>query len=229
MLDVSKIIQHNLPTTNYLQDEFAKKQIFIHHTAGASSASNVIDGWKTRTDHVCTAFVIAGKSSSATAGYKDGDIYQAFPSKNWGYHLGLKQDVFTKAGVPYISLDKYSIAIEMCNWGALTPDSGGKFRNYVGGFVDPADAIKLDTPYKGSQYYHKYSDAQLASLSDLLVYLCNKYTIPKTYHADMFDISKNALTQVPGIWTHTSVRTDKLDCSPQPNLIKLLQGLASIA
>lgn len=227
MLDVSKIIQHNLATNFYYTEEIPKKQIFIHHTAGASSASNVIDGWKTRTDHVCTAFVIAGKPSTATSGYKDGDIYQAFPSKCWAYHLGLKQSVFTAAGVPYIPLDKASIAIEICNWGALTQDASGQYKNYVGGTVPAADVIKLATPYKGSLFYHQYSDAQLAALGDLLAYLCGKYNIPRTFNADMFDISKKALTQTPGIWTHTSVRTDKFDCSPQPKLIQMLQNLAT--
>jgi hypothetical protein len=228
MLDISKIIQENLPAANYYQEEIPKKQIFIHHTAGASNAKNVIGGWKTRTDHVCTAFVIAGKPPTATSGFNDGDIYQAFSSKHWGYHLGLKKEVFAANGVPYISLDKGSIAIEICNWGALTLKGDGNYYHYLDKTVPADEVVKLDTPYRGSQYYHKYTDAQLASLKDLLVYLCDKYTIPKTYHADMWDISKNALTATPGIWTHTSVRTDKVDCSPQPNLVSLLQGLASM-
>jgi hypothetical protein len=225
MLDIKKIIQENLPAANYYQEIIPKKQIFIHHTAGAANAKNVIAGWKTRTDHVGTAFVIAGKPSSATSGYKDGDIYQAFSSKHWGYHLGLKKDVFTEQGVPYMPLDKSSIAIEICNWGALTPQANGTLKQYTGGTVPAAEAVTLNPPYRGSAIYHAYTDAQLASLKDLLIYLCDKYSIPKTFNADMFDISKKALTGTPGIWTHTSVRKDKVDCSPQPKLLELLKNL----
>lgn len=227
MLDISKIIQEPLPAANYYQDVITKKQIFIHHTAGASNAKNVIGGWKTRTDRVATAFVIAGKPSSATSGFKDGDIYQAFSSKHWAYHLGLKKDVFTEMGVPYLPLDKASIGIEICNWGALTLKADGKYYHYLDKTVPADEVVKLDAPYRGSQYYHKYTDAQLASVKDLLVYLCDKYQIPKTFNADMFDISKNALIAAPGIWTHTSVRKDKVDCSPQPNLLAMLKGLGA--
>ncbi|MDQ3111073.1 MAG: N-acetylmuramoyl-L-alanine amidase [Bacteroidota bacterium] len=225
MLDITKIIQEKLPAANYYQEEIQKKQIFIHHTAGGSNAKNVIGGWKTRTDHVSTAFVIAGKPSSATSGYKDGDIYQAFSSKYWGYHLGLKKEVFAEQGVPYLPLDKSSIAIEICNWGALTKAADGTFKQYLGGAVPAAEAVTLNPAYKGSAAYHAYTDAQLASLKDLLVYLCGKYSIPKTFNAEMFDISKKALTGTPGIWTHTSVRKDKVDCSPQPKLLDVLKSL----
>ncbi len=223
MLDIGKIIQQKLPANCYFQEEIPKTQIFIHHTAGGSNAANVINGWKTRTDRVSTAFVIAGKPASATSGYNDGDIYQAFPSKHWGYHLGLKKAVFTEQGVPYKPLDKTSVAIEICNWGAVTPKNG-KYETYIpNAFVPEADVLPLD--YKGKTHYHLYTDAQLAALKDLLVYLCEKYNIPKTYNAGMFDISKDALTGTPGIWTHTSVRKDKVDCSPQPKLLEVLKSL----
>jgi hypothetical protein len=225
MLDISRIIQYNLPSANYYQEEVPKKQIYIHHTAGASNPVPVIEGWKARTDHVCTAFVIAGKGPLG-AGWKDGTIYQAFSSKYWGYHLGLKKKVFADAGVPYLPLDKSAVAIEICSWGALTLKPDGKYYHYLGKTVPAEEVIRLEEPYRGSNYYHRYTDAQLASLNDLLVYLCNKFTIPKTFHPDMFDISRNALTGVPGIWTHTSVRTDKVDCAPQPNLVRLLKSLS---
>ena len=38
----------------------------------------------------------------------------------------------------------------------------------------------------------------------------------------MWDISENALSGQPGIFTHTSVRSDKTDCHPQPELVRML-------
>lgn len=227
MLDISKIIQQPLPEKNYFQDLITKKQIFIHHTAGASNPQPVISGWEKRTDRVATAFVIAGKPTSSTSTYTDGQIFQTFSSKFWGYHLGLKKSVFTSLGVPYLPLDKASIGIEICNWGALTLKADGKYYHYLGKTVPPEEVVKLNSAYRGSHYYHKYTAAQIASLKDLLIYLCDKFQIPKTYNADMFEISKPALTATPGIWTHTSVRKDKVDCSPQPDLIAMLKTLGA--
>lgn len=40
-----------------------------------------------------------------------------------------------------------------------------------------------------------------------------------------FDVNKEALNGLPGIWTHVNVRADKFDCSPQPELIAMLKSL----
>lgn len=225
-LDVSKIIQDNLPNTCYSEEVVPKSQIYLHHTAGGANPHNVISGWKTRTDKVSTAFIIAGKPKS-TEKFKEGDIIQAFSSKCWGYHLGLKKAIFEKNGLPYKALDKSSIAVEICNWGFLTKEADGTFKNYVGGVVPSDEVVTYTTAYRGHLYYHKYSDAQLLALRDLLIYLCDKYIISKVYNPDMFDISKNALSGKNGIYSHTSVREagEKQDLNPQPNLVKMLQNI----
>jgi hypothetical protein len=43
----------------------------------------------------------------------------------------------------------------------------------------------------------------------------------------MWDVSKNALSGKPGIYTHVSYRKDKSDCVPQPELITALQSLST--
>ncbi|MEQ8330025.1 MAG: N-acetylmuramoyl-L-alanine amidase [Longimicrobiales bacterium] len=40
-----------------------------------------------------------------------------------------------------------------------------------------------------------------------------------------FEYDDDALAGKPGVWTHTNVRKDKTDCSPQPKLIKMLKSL----
>jgi len=226
MLDIGKIIQRPLPETNYFKEIHTKSQIFIHHTAGSANPFNVVTGWKARTDKVATAFIIAGKPSKETDGYKDGDIVQCFSSKYWAYHLGLKSDVFKKMGVPYKSLDKTSIGIEICNWGWVMKQPDGTFKNYVNGTVPSDEVVDLGTEYRNKRYYHKYTDAQLQATKDLLEYLCKEYNIPKTYYDNMFDVNKDCLSDKSGIWTHTSVRYDKWDCSPQPNLKSFLKSLS---
>lgn len=228
-LDVNSLIQYKLTDNQYFKEEHPKTQAFVHHTAGNPNPYNVIDFWNSNPDKIDTAFVIGGNPATVknkTKNWVDGEILQAFSSKFWGYHLGLKQEVFTKAGVPYKPLDKTSIGIEICSWGQLQYKDG-KYINYVGGEVQPNEVVVYDTPFRGYKFYHRYTDAQIESTIKLLKYLCEKFNIPKTYDPAIWDINKKALAGDPGIYTHVSVRTDKFDCHPQAELIQGLKALAT--
>lgn len=218
-----QVTQHKLLDTQYYQEEHVKSQVFIHHTAGGPSAANTILGWAKTTDRIATSYVISGVSLLDTS-IKDGEILQCFSEKYFAYHLGLKSNIFTKYGLPYKALDKTSIGIELCNWGYLTKVKD-TFKNYVGGIVPVDQVVKLDSPYKNYEYYHKYSDAQLLSLRELLIHLCDTYKIPKKFNDGMFEVNQACLNGSPGIWTHTSCRADKYDCFPQLTLIKMLKTL----
>jgi N-acetyl-anhydromuramyl-L-alanine amidase AmpD len=219
MLNISKIIQRNLPESNYFKVACDKKIICVHHTAGNSNPLAVVDDWKNRTDHVATAFIIGGKPKAGDKTFVDGDIVQAFSSKYYAYHLGLK----TNMNVP---IAKSSIGIELCNFGWLTKKADGKYYTYVNSVVPAEEVIELDKEYRGYKYWHKYTDGQLLSLRDLLIYLCDKYNIPKKYQGDeIFDLNQRALNGESGIWSHTSFRSDKFDISPQPSIKRILSTL----
>ena len=224
LLDLSKIKQVPLSEGQYVNEVTKKVQIVLHHTAGNSSAPGVIKMWD-RDDRgrIATCVVISGKGLSKDT--YDGQIAQAFSSKKWAYHLGIKPDVFRAMGVPYQQLDKVTIGIEICNWGSLTLKNG-KYYNYVNREV-PADQVcTLEKPYKGHKHYHAYTDAQIESVRQLLVYWNKIYKIPLTYNeSDMWNVSKNALSAVPGVYTHNSYRKDKSDISPQPKIITMLKSL----
>ena len=92
-LDTSKIKQIPLSATQYVKVATEKKQIVLHHTAGNSSGPGTIRMWENDSrGRIATCVVISGKGASKDT--YDGEICQAFSSKYWGYHLGLKQDVF---------------------------------------------------------------------------------------------------------------------------------------
>lgn len=223
---LSKIKQVPLPESQYIKEETKKVQIVLHHTAGNSSAPATIKMWNADDrGRIATCVVISGKGVSADS--VDGEICQAFSSKYWGYHLGIKPDVFRSVGVPYQRLDKLAIGIEICNWGPLTK-KGDKFFNYVNREV-PADQVcELEKPYKGYKYYHAYTDAQIESVKQLLLYWNKIYGIPLDYNlTDMWNVSVNALKGVPGVYTHNSYRKDKSDISPQPKMIAMLKSLKS--
>lgn len=222
-LDLTKIKQLPLKETEYFKDVNDKKQIVLHHTAGNSSGVNVVNSWNNdKRGRIATFCVISGAGSSNT---KDGEIVQAFSSKYWAYHLGIKSEVFLSKGLKHQILDKTSIGIEVCNWGPLE-EINGKFYNYVDGEVNAADVCTLDEPYKGFKHWHAYTDAQIESLIQLLKYLSETYNIPLKYSYDeFFKVSTTALKGLPGLYTHNSYRKDKTDVYPSPKLILALKGL----
>jgi hypothetical protein len=224
-LDLKKIKQVPLSESQYIKSDIKKLQIVLHHTAGNSSGPGVIKMWNTdNRGRIATCVTISGKGISKDT--YDGEICQAFSSKYWAYHLGIKPDVFRANGLPYKSLDPLSIGIEICNWGPLTLKDG-KYYNYVNREVPIDQVCKLDRPYKGHLYYHAYTDAQIESVKQLLVYWNKIWDIPLTYNEkDMWEVSKNALSAVPGLYTHNSYRKDKSDISPQPKMIEMLKSLS---
>lgn len=215
------IKQVAFPITQYFQELHPKKQIYIHHTAGNASGEAVFAGWASNTERIATCVSISGKGKNTV----DGQIVQGFSSKFWAYHLGLKQDVFTKAGVKYQSLDKISIGIEICNWGQLTLKDG-KFINYVNREVPADEVCTLEKPYKGYKYYHNYTDAQIESVKELLLLWKETYKIPLSYNEDIWDITPRALKGEAGVFTHNSVRKDKVDIYPHPKMIEMLKSLS---
>lgn len=224
-IDLNEIVQYKLHEDQYLKEETPKFQIFIHHTAGNPDPFNAIDFWNSNPTRVGTAFIIGGEPKGGNDRWHDGAIVQAFSSKFWCYHLGLQESLFKKYGVTYKALDKNSIGIEINNWGGLQLKDG-KYITYVGTVVDPSEVVEYATPFRGYKYYQKYTDKQIENTIRLVKYLCEKFNISKAYNEDMWDISGRALSGVNGIWTHVSVRADKSDCSPQPELIEALKALS---
>jgi hypothetical protein len=212
--------QIKFPDSQYFREEFEKTQIFLHHTAGNPSGQGTFEWWASNPERIGTCVAISGK------GYNDGEIVQGFSSKYWAYHLGLKTQIFTAHGLPYRAIDKFSIGIEICNWGQLTKKADGKYYNYVNGVVPADEVIELATPFKGYTYFHNYTDAQIQSVKDLLLLWKDKYNIPLKYNEDIWDVTSRALKGEPGVYTHNSVRTDKVDIYPHPKMIAMLKSLS---
>ena len=223
VLDISKIKQVPLNKGEFLTTLVKKVQATVHHTAGGPSGVNTVGGWnKDKRGPIATPFTISGPGARNSY---DGEIIQAFSSKYWAYHLGVKTEVFKARGLKWKNLDALAIGIEICNWGGLDYENG-KFLNYVDGVVNPKDVITLDQPFKGYTHFHKYSDAQIESLRQLLVYLGETYGIDLTYSYDqMFKVSEKALKGENGLFTHNSYRKDKIDIYPCPRMIAMFETL----
>lgn len=205
---------NHLDPEQYIKQIFSKDKIFIHHTISGPDAKNVINCWNNNTHKISTAFVISGK------GEYDGNIYESYNPDYWSYHLGVKG---TK-GV----LDRHSIGIELCSWGQLNK-KGEKYYNTYGVEVPVDEVYCLNQEWREQTYYHAYTENQLKSLEGLLRWIIKSYKIPiqniefdKNWVEYNEDIVKS---KIPGIWTHSSVRKDKLDIYPDHRLFDLLNKL----
>lgn len=219
-----KITQYTFNKAQYLQDEYKKTQIYLHHTAGNANPYGVYKDWEKNEERVATCMVVGGKNTPDNSSWVDGEIIQGFASKHWAFHLGLKESTFDKYNIKYQSLDRISIGIEICNWGQLTLKEG-KYYNYVNKEVPKEEVVELTNPHRGFKYYHAYTDAQIDAVEEILRILKVKFNIPIKYNPDIWDITTRALKGEPGVYTHNSVRTDKVDVSPQPKLIDMLKSL----
>lgn len=205
-LNISQIIQLNLPSSQYYRVKHVKNQIVLHHTAGGPTAESVLAWWKRTPARIATAFIIDRK----------GVIYQCFHSSYWAHHLGTKLKNNTL-------LNQQSIGIELCCWGGLT-EHGDEFYSYTGTEIPKDEIVSYPQKFRGYYHFQCYTHEQLESLQSLVVYLCEKYKIPKFLAFDKWDTSKRATSGKPGIFTHINYRKDKSDCHPQIDLItKLLE------
>ncbi|MCS6834156.1 MAG: N-acetylmuramoyl-L-alanine amidase, partial [Flammeovirgaceae bacterium] len=185
--------------------------------------------WKQTEFRVASCVIIAGKPYPGDTSFKDGDIFQCFPAKYWALHLATHAPT-NKIPLVYKNiehtrtLEKHSISIVLCNAGWLTWENG-RFYSSFRTVIPEEEVVEYLDKYRGKRFFHKYTHAQIESLRQLLVFLCEHFGIPKTYKTDMWNISRNALEGNPGIYTHASVRSDVFDCHPQPELVRMLREL----
>lgn len=199
---MSTIIKaHELLNDNQFYLEAQKKtQICVHHTAGGDAKSS-ISWWNEKPDHISTPYLIE----------RDGTILEVFDPKYWAYALGLTNGT---------AIEKKTIHIELCNWGGLSM-VGGKFYRGVGKSMKEIPASKVVTyknAHRGFKYFEKYTDAQIKSLIFLIDDLVKRFSIK------ISDVEKFWYfgAQTKGLISHTTVRKDKSDIHPQPELIKAI-------
>lgn len=189
-----------LAANQYFGNKQKKTHIFLHHTAGGSAAS-AVNSWASNKERVATAFIIE----------RDGTIYNTFDPSHWAYHLGLRG---------FKSLEQASIGIEIVSFGNLKPTEHGTLHTWTGRQVSAIDIHNI--PYRTYKYWQRYTDQQLSAVKQLVPHLCKLYNIPCRVDLGRFFDYNNPATLPPGIWSHSSVRADKVDVFPQPELYTLL-------
>jgi len=221
---------HYLNVNEYHTEDVTPTQIYLHHTAGNANPIATVKWWNQAPAKIATHFIIGGKQNlkNNINSEKDGQIVQCMDLRTqWASHLGVGSNLFKEFKLPYRNLDKRSVGIEICNWGQLTYDKNEKrFENYVGGVVPNEEVITLSKEHRGFKHWHTYTDAQIASTKELLGALCEELKIPTGYKGDsVFGLYLDAYKGVGGIYTHCSVRKDKADVYPHPQLVEMLKSL----
>jgi N-acetyl-anhydromuramyl-L-alanine amidase AmpD len=208
-----------------------RKQIFLHHTSGWNDPYATIRSWETdNRGKIGTHFVIGGINLKTNDSKFDGTIVKCIPDDFFAWHLGST----SKDGINF-EMHKTSIGIEICNFGYLT-QKNGKFYTYTNQEVPSKYVEDLGFKFRGYQYWHKYTQKQIDSLQSVLHMLSKKYNIDlgkglkerlnKLTPAQAFDYSKDATAgKLIGILSHTNVRADKTDVSPQAALVEMLKNL----
>ena len=217
------IDEYHLPKGEYLNGKYKNDYIILHHTAGGANPRSVVDYWgEDSLGKVATEFVIGGQNCKTGNTKYDGQIVRAFPEGCQAYHIGA-------SGSSY--MNTHSVGIELCNFGYIQ-----KGKTYTGVKVNPEQIISLSAPFKGNLLWHKYSDEQILALKELLLYISERDNID--LHEGLyewikeegaikaFDFHIDAYNgKVKGLLTHTNIRKDKFDCSPQSNLIDMIMSL----
>tara|TARA_R110000803_G_scaffold104861_2_gene173071 strand:+ start:859 stop:1740 length:882 start_codon:yes stop_codon:yes gene_type:complete len=216
------INKHYLPKGEYKEGDIKPEYLFLHHTAGWNNPYKTIDSWgRDSRGQIATEFVVGGQSIRGNDNMYDGEVVQAFPEGNYGWHLG-------KNGNSTMHVN--SVGIETNNFGYIV---NGK--TYAGQVVAEDQIIELDQPFRGYKIWHKYSEPQIESLRKLIIYIADRDSIDvraglpalvKQCGAKAFDFNEDAYYgKVKGLWTHTNTRKDKFDMSPQPELLEMLINL----
>ena len=212
---LKKIVQ--LPFEDYIKSQHEKTQIVLHHTVSGGSAKAVARYWDGVPGRIATCIIID----------KKGIPHQLFSSRYWAGHVGGKSTMnkeFKKFNLPYRNCSKTSIGVELVSWGGLKKIDGKLYTCY-GNELKDENISHFKEAYRGYNYFDSYTKAQLDTLRDLLLYWNNIYNIPIDYKEDMWDVSERALDNTPGVWSHTSFRSDKSDLQPQDTLIQMLKSL----
>lgn len=219
-----------LDTDEYVRDygKIEPRWFFLHHTAGSNNPYRTIRNWNNDDrGRVATQWCIGGQDKSGNKEV-DGQVVECFPNNYLGWHLG-------KVG--RFEMSKMSSAVEINNYGYLEK-KGDKYYNAYGSEMPASQVCDLGYKFKGKQYWHNYTEAQLIATEKLLKHVKEIYpSIPiekglpellknGVHPAEAFDFNEDAYNgKIEGTWTHTNVRKGKMDCYPHPRLVEILKSL----
>jgi len=218
------IHKYYLPKGEYVQEKLKNEYIMLHHTAGGPNPYACVDMWgKDNRGKIATEFVLGGQNHITGNDKHDGIMVQAFPEGNLGWHVGSKVSGY---------MNRRTVGLEICSIGYLDKEK----KSYVKTKAADSQVIQLPEAFRGSLYWHRYSDKQIEEVEKWLKYVGERdgvdlrvglYQWIKKYGpTKAFDYQEDAnYGKVKGLLSHTNVRRDKMDVYPDPRLIDVIMSL----
>lgn len=204
-----KIVKKHLDSSQYYPRQYEKKSIFLHHTAG-TTAKGAWSWWNQTPARVGTAYIVD----------RDGTIWECFEPEAYGFHLGVKGDDNWQ--------EKHSVGIELVSAGGVYKEGEEfifypLFPNKSAITIIPKDEV-AECKWKGFDYFHKYTDAQIEATVELIEFLSKKFDIKiQEKIGDIFEFDQSVIDEhKSGLFTHNTVRKDKVDTFPQRELVEAL-------
>lgn len=199
--------------TDYYKIKADKRIIVWHHAAGWDNARGMFKMWQRDG---------RGKVATAIGITDEGKVARGFNEEFYAHHIGAKDKHFQEFDLPNINkeLNMVSVGVEVCNAGQLDNNGVSWFDWKV-----PKDKV-VEVNYKGKKFYEAYTEEEIKALKYWTLLQGLRWGIPLYYREfDMWNVSKDALSGVAGLYTHNSFRYDKTDVSPQKPLIEMAKGL----
>lgn len=193
-----------LPETEYLQEQYRKDLVVLHHTVGGS-AHSTFTWWKTDRNskglprRIATAYIVE----------RDGTILEVFPPECWAYHLGLKR---TRGAV-----DKRSIGIELASEGPLLHRAGNfyAFGRLSERTLFSGEVYDNHFAYREQyRYFAAYTNPQIQATAVLVDMLIRRWGIPRVMPRNSFKADFEKYRAYKGVLGHAHLRTDKTDPHP---------------
>ena len=228
------------PESEYTREITRKKQIVLHHTVSGDNVAGDVYYWQNKGEKIGTSFIVARK----------GQIYQLFLTDYWAYHLGLRtnNNLSLNKNSIGIEIDSWGGLLELDGFWypartngdiqKLVPDTRSKPIENIVEYKAP----EYPNGYHGFFAFEKYTNEQIESVRQTILAIKKSFPdielryVNDVYGGNMWgtfntttnswEVDTNAMAGKTGIWTHTSFRTDKSDCHPQPELIQMLKSLA---
>jgi hypothetical protein len=220
--DPLKMKRINLNESKYYQEVTPKSIIVLHHTESREDLRTDLETFANDPLRITPNIIIL----------RDGTAHQLFSSSYWSHHIGLDKRTIKELGFEDFNsrndtLEKSSISIELDNLGNLLKLDTNRYRTVHGGThtIDDSLVTEYNKPFKGCTHFESYTDEQLNTLGELLVYFNQELDIKIKYKEDMFNFNLDALKGKKGLWSHGSFIESKSDCHPDTKLIELLKKI----
>ena len=250
---MNPIIQH-LDENSYYSEPHPKDAIFLHHTEGYYRPDWVISSWdrnKTNsTNKIRTAacLVIGGKDPKGLDNSYDGSVMQAIELCNFGQliesldggfytktHVRIPEDQICELTHPFRGYTYFHLYSDkqLESLRKMLLDLSEKFEIDLSRGIKK-EILKSESPLpegisglKLQKWLNKngFTDAWGMKFHETGEMDQKTREALESVGKNPFSLNPIALNGGPGLWSHSNVRMDLLDVTPQPKLIELIKSL----